>query len=64
MMRACLDIPGDAEGGRVVVVSDWLHANVADKATRGAALLALTRRRSYRAPNGAWSLTPMTGDAQ
>lgn len=43
----------------MVVVSDWLQANVADKATRGAALLAITRRRTYRSPNGAWSLTPI-----
>ena len=58
-MRACLDIPGDAEGGRVVIVGDWLEANVADGALRGAALLAIAHGRPYRAPNGAWSLTPI-----
>jgi hypothetical protein len=58
-MRACLDIPGDVEGGRVVVVSDWLHSQPLALDTIGAALIACAHNQTYRAPNGAWSLTPI-----
>jgi hypothetical protein len=57
-MRACLDIPGDAEGGRIVDAAEWLLAQPQD-ATRLAATAALMRGHPYRAPNGAWSLTPL-----
>lgn len=57
-MRACLDIPGDAESGRIVNAAQWLLQQPND-CVRLAATAALMRGHPYRAPNGAWSLTPL-----
>lgn len=56
-MRACLDIPGDAEGGRVVDVATFLRTKT--PATRKAALAALAKGQPYRNIHGSWSLTPL-----
>jgi hypothetical protein len=58
-IRVCLDIPGDAEGGRLVIAADWLTDQTPPLAPEivGAALVALANRYPYTAPNGAWSLT-------
>lgn len=58
-LRACLDIPGDAEGGRIVTASEWLSDQSLAPKTIIDALVALRQRKPYRAPNGAWSLTPL-----
>lgn len=56
-MKACLDIPGDIEGGRIVEAEDWLTINL--RPYRGQILAALARGETWRAASGAWSLTPL-----
>lgn len=60
-LRACLDIPGDVEGGRIVAVSEWLYAQQPHlpQALIDDAMDAMICFQTYRAPNGAWSLTPV-----
>jgi hypothetical protein len=60
--RACLDIPGDAEGGRLVVVADYLKS--VDRSLWSAVLTTLAQGRPYRSINGAWSLTPLKESAE
>jgi hypothetical protein len=60
-MRACLDM-ATGEGGRIVIASDWLHFQQTPPLPAQiitAALIALAHNRTYRSPNGAWSLTPL-----
>jgi hypothetical protein len=61
-MRACLDIPGDSEGGRVVDAEAWLHEQRADAREWSAIMSVLRSGRPWRALSGAWSLTPLEGD--
>jgi hypothetical protein len=58
--RACLDL-ATGEGGRIVIVSEWLRGTQPPLPPEiiYAAQMALGQRRTYRAPNGAWSLTPL-----